>query len=372
MTPQFTQLKSRARPPLATATWPLVRPIRSFIERSRDGSLLSPGITAVVAARNEAYTILLCLRSLVGVADQIVCIDNGSDDGTLNKMESFKEEYGDQVEVEIVTMPEALLAECREEGLRRTRRQWHLLWAGDMVATTSGSRDIRELRERVLANDRPRTIQIPRINLYGDLRHTYRLAPVVDSGEPFLMRFGRGMRYREFGRFDAARAPLYYAQEREPKPYIFHLAGLKSDENSMHRFHYFAWRETVNREGTSLDPELRTLEGFTRRRNLELFATTDRRSLKFRNQRLVQYLLVPYDPDRYGDYPDLLKEELAQPQRFEVVYRNGRPWTRIDHEDTEMAGYEPTADDLEWDPEAFLRGLLTEEQCRLVGIAPTN
>ncbi len=323
-----------------------------------------------MAARNEAFTIRFCLQSLVGFADQVVCIDNGSEDGTLGEMERFKEEYGDQVEVDIASLPGALLGDCREEGLRRTRRQWHLRWDADMVARTNGPDDIQELRQRALADDRPRTIQLPRINLYGDLKHIHRLYPVVDPGEPFLLRFGRGIKYREFGKFDAIRTPLHYAQERESKAYIFHL-GLKSDENSMHRFHYFTWRETVNRGGPGLDPDLRTLEGFTRRRNLELFGTTDRRSLKYRNQRVGQYLLAPYDSQRYGDYPEVLRGELERPERFEVVYRNGQPW-RIDYQDAEMLAYEPTADDLEWDPEVFLRCVLSEEQCRLLGITPST
>jgi glycosyltransferase involved in cell wall biosynthesis len=347
----------------------LLRPFRVVIERARDGSRLQPGITAVVAARDEAYTIDFCLLGLIGFADQIVCIDNGSTDATLQKMKSFRSEHGDRVDVEVVSMPGALLGECREEGLRRTRRQWHLRWDADMVAKTSGPESILQLRERVLRDQRPRTIQLPRTNLIGDLHHTVRLSPVVDPGEPILARFGRQLQYREFGRFDALRVPLHYRQTAEPGRHYFHLAGLKSDENLIHRFHYFAWREAVNRAGSDLDPGLRTLEEFKQRRNLELFGTNEPRSLKFRYQRQLSYHLTAFDAQRYGDYPEVLREELSRPeQRFTIVYRAGRPWIRIDREDAEMRDYEPTDADLAWDPEDFLRRFLSPEDCCTMGV----
>jgi glycosyltransferase involved in cell wall biosynthesis len=366
----LTQVGTRARPLLAGLLWSGLQPFRGTLERSRDGEDLRPGITAVISARNEDYTIPFCLRSLVGVVDQVVCIDNGSDDTTLTEMERFREEHGDEIDVEIASMPGALLGDCRNEGLRRTRHQWHLRWDADMVATTSGPDSILEVTGRALADDRPRTIQLARTNLFGDLWHTQRLTDVIEPGEGFLMRFGKHVRYQEFGRFDAVRVPFYYQQAREPTSHIFHLAGLKSAENLIHRFHYFTWRETVNREGAALDSERRTLEGFIRQTNLELFGTNDPRSVKFRYLRQAAYHLVRYDSDRYGAYPEVLEAELDGPQRFEVLYRDGRPWMRVDHEDDEMAGYEPTEEDLAWDPEEFLRRFLTDNQCAELDVAP--
>jgi glycosyltransferase involved in cell wall biosynthesis len=363
-------IRARVRPPLATVLWPLVRPFRPVIERTRDRSPLKPGITAVVAGRDEAFTIGFCLRSLIGFADQIVCVDNGSTDGTLEHMQQFQSLHGDRIDVDVVSMPGALLGECREEGLRRTRRTWHLRWDADMVAKTSGPESIHDLRAAVLGDDRPRSLQLPRTNLMGDLRHASRLGGVVDPGEPILVRFGRQISYREFGKFDALRVPLHYAQRADTKRYYFHLAGLKSDENLIHRFHYFAWREMVNRQGSAAPAEVPDLDEYKRRRNLELFGTDDPCSLKFRYGRQLSYHFARYDPDEYGEYPEILKGALDGPQRFEVVYREGRPWIRVDHEDQEMRVWQPGDDDLSWDPEAFLRRFLAPAQCRAIGIDP--
>jgi glycosyltransferase involved in cell wall biosynthesis len=359
-------LRTAVRPLLARGLWPVLRPVRRVIERGRDGRALLPGITAIVVARDEDYTVRFALRSLLGFADQIICVDNGSQDRTFREMEAFRDEYGDRADVDVVSLPGALVGELWDAGLDRTRHQWFSPWDADMVAKTS----ILDLRTQVLRDSRPRTIRMPTTNLGSDLRHVGRLEPVSDPNEPKLFRFGRAIRYREYGRYYAVRLPLHYVETVAPDQYYLHLANVKSDDNLIHRFHYWTWRETVNREGDALDPEFRTLEGFKRHRNRKLFGTNDPRSLKWRYQRQLSYHLAPYDPELYGDYPEILEEELTKPQRFEVVYRDGRPWNRIDHEDEEMRGYEPTAEDLAWDPEAFLARFISQDDLRQLGIEP--
>lgn len=363
------RVRTIVRPALARLSWPLVRPLRGRLEVARDGTPLRPGITAVVAARNEAYTIPFCLRSLVGFVDQIVCIDNGSDDDTLSRMNQFKTECAGRIEVDILSLPGALLGECREAGLSMTRYQWHLRWDADMVAKTSGPESLIPLRLRVLADDRPRAIQLPRTNLFGDLHHALAHLPSEDPGEPILVRFDRNVHYREYGKFDVIRLPLYFRQTRERPRYYFHLQGLKSDANLLHRFHYFEWRRVANAaEGPGGGRSPEDFETFKRQRNLELFGTADERAVRFRFNRQLMYVLVRFDPERYGSYPEVLAEELRGRQRFEVLYRNGRPFQRLDREDREMAGYEPSRADMEWDAEAFLRRFLTPAQVAQIGL----
>ena len=357
--------RAAVRPLLAELLWPLVRPFRKRMEVTRDGKPLRPGITALVAARNEAYTIPFCLRSLIGFADQIVCVDNGSEDETLSRMRQFQSEFGDRVEVDIVSLPSALLGECREAGLAMTRYQWHLRWDADMVAKTSGPESMLPLRKRALSDDRPRAIQLPRTNLFGDLHHALAHLPIVDPGEPILVRFDRAVRYREYGKFDVIRLPLYFRQTCESPRHYFHLQGLKSDVNLLHRFHYFEWRRVVNASRSTEDFEI-----FKQRRNLELFGTTDPRSVRFRFNRQLMYVLVRFEPERHGSYPEVLANELRGEQRFEVLYRDGRPFQRLDREDREMAAYQPTPEDLAWDPENFLRRFLTPSQAAGVGLRP--
>jgi len=343
--------------------------LRKKYEVTRNGVELKPGITAVVAAKNEEYTLPLCLKSLLGVVDQIVCIDNGSEDTTLQKMYDFKKEHTDNVDVKIISMPGALLGDCREEGLKATNCQWHLRWDADMVCKTSGEGNMQLLRKKVLADSDACTYQLPRINLTGDLHHISIFDGPADEGEPILIRFSTKIVYKEYGKFDTIKVPFAYKQKREKKYYYFHCMGLKSDANLIYRFHYFDWRKACNLTSNKAEKEaIGDLNQFSVKRNLEWFGTNDTMSLKFRYQRQMVYHFAKYDID-LEEYPEVLKEEIInKTERFKAIYLNGKPYLRQDSNDEEMLNYQPTEEDLNWDPEDFLRQFLSAEQCRLVGI----
>ena len=354
-------IKELLRKILSSVTYHLFyRLIRQKLEVTPDGQPLKPGIAAVVAAKNESYTISFCLKSLIDIVDQIVCIDNGSKDDTLKKMHDFKNQYGNKIEVEIISLPDGLLGDCREAGLKATKYQWHLRWDADMVANT---KSMVTLRKKVLQNNRPRAIRLPRIHLYGDLSHTSKYL-VVDPGEPILIRFNKQIYYKEYGKFDAIKMPIYYQILNEKEWCCFHCAGLKSDDNLMHRFHYFTWRECYN--NATSEQEKKTYEDFEQfkfERNLELFGTNERKSLKYRYQRQLALHFIKYNPDKYAEYPEILKHEMKNnKERFKVIYRDGKPDLRIDNEDAEMLNYKPTKEDMAWDPKKFLKRFSNDKE----------
>lgn len=314
----------------------------------RDGKPLKPGITAVISAKNEEYILPFCLKSLVGVVDQVVCIDNGSTDRTLQIMQAFKAEYQGKIEVDVLEMPGALLGDCRNAGLQHTRYKWHLRWDADMVARTSGELSMTAIRELV-KNDRPRTIQLPRTNLRGDFHHTrQRLA--LDPGEPILMRFGKHIRYVEDGKFDVIRVPFYYAIAKDHRYMYFHCEGLKSDDSMIYRRQYFEWRERYNSFSDEARPsDIADFGSYKRSWCQREFGTTDRLSLKWRFNRNDCFRLSPVDENLFGPYPEVLLEEMNNDQqRFQIIRRDGKPYFRTDKEDKEMIGFEPTEEDLKW------------------------
>ncbi|MDP6908200.1 MAG: glycosyltransferase family A protein [Flavobacteriales bacterium] len=324
--------------------------------KARNGRLLKNGICAVVSAKNEAYIIPFCLKSLLGIVDQIVCIDNGSDDGTLQVMQDFKTRFGDRIEVDVLEMPGALLGDCRNAGLEHTRYKWHLRWDADMVCRNSGPDDMKLLRQEVLNNDRPRTIQLPRTNLRGDFHHTRKNLPAIDPGEPILVRFGKDIKYVEYGKFDVIKVPFYYAIEKQKKRYYFHCEGLKSDDNLIYRRQYFEWREAFNMHTDASRPsEIFNFELFKKNWCEKEFETTDTKELKWRFQREFCNRLEKIDEQLFGEYPDVLKAEMKNENtRFEVVLKNGKPYCRIDRFDKEMLHYKPTESDLKWAKDAGL------------------
>ena len=75
---------------------------KKTIDITRDGKPLKMGISAVVAMKNEEYTLPICLNSLIGFADQVIIIDNGSEDNSLSLAKKFKSDNEGQIEVDII------------------------------------------------------------------------------------------------------------------------------------------------------------------------------------------------------------------------------------------------------------------------------
>ena len=333
--------------------------LRKHYEVSRDNQPLKPGISAVVAAKDEEYIIPYCLESLIGFADQIICIDNGSKDSTLKLMKKFKADNLD-VDVVIISMPNALLGECREAGLIATKHQWHLRWDADMVCKTTGKESMLKLRDKILMDNKPRAIRLPRTNLDGDFQHTSRLKEVVDPGEPILIRFSKYIKYVEYGKFDTIKLPLFYKSASESKRYYFHCEGLKSEERLIYRQCYFIWRDLVNKAKTrSLKNKLENFNDFKKYYEKTLFGTNNLKELKYRHSR--QYCILhyqPYSTKKYGEYPKILNDAIKNnEERFIVQYKNNKPYIRVDKKDVEMIDYIPTDDDLNWDVNNYLKSL---------------
>lgn len=334
---------------------------KNTLDRTRNGQVLKMGISAVVAMKNEDYTLPLCLNSLIGFADQVIIIDNGSEDNSLELAKKFKSDNDGQIEVDIIEMPGALLGDCREAGLRATRYQWHLRWDADMIAHTDGDFDMKKLREKALSDNTPRTIQLPRINLTGDLFHAFKQKD-WDSGEPILIWFNKDITYQEFGKFDTVRVPKYYSQMQETLNYYFHCQGLKSDTNLIHRFHYFFWREKYNSYSNSNRPEkLESFEQFVKERNLFLFGTNNTCKVKYRYQRQCVQNFEKLNKSKFGDFPKVLRKEInKKEQRFEIIYKEGEIYNRIDRMDHDMINYIPDSSDINWSTDDFFNKLLLE------------
>lgn len=342
------QLKAIVRKVLAVLLYHgWYRWFRSW-DTNRNGEPLKDGITAVVSARNEEYILPFCLKSLVGIVDQVVLIDNGSDDSTLRVMKDFKAEFGDKVEVDILEMPGALLGDCRNAGLDAMRYKWHLRWDADMVCRTSGPSDMKQIRE-LIKNDRPRTIQLPRTNLRGDFHHT-RHALAIDPGEPILMRFGRDIKYVEYGKFDVIRVPFYYSIVKDDRRFYFHCEGLKSDENMIYRRQYFEWRELFNSYADAERPErVKDFELYKEDWCKQEFGTTEKLALRWRFNRMDCYRLRPVDKELFGDYPAVMVPEMESDNpQYKITRKDGKPYFRIDRSDPELKNYEPTKADLDW------------------------
>jgi glycosyltransferase involved in cell wall biosynthesis len=342
--------------------------MRSKYEQTRGCNPLKPGISAVVAAKDEGVLIKYCLESLIGFADQIICIDNGSADDTLKVMQSFLEKNKKVLDISVISMPNSLLGECREMGLKKTKHQWHLRWDADMVFKTSGKEIHSELRKKVMSCLKPIAFQLPRTNLFGDFRHTSKVHDVVDSGEPILIRFAKNIKYVEHGRFDIIKLPHYYRIIKEQKRYYHHFDGVKPDLRLMYRNCYFDWREKYN-STTDIDfrNSLEDFDVFKKEWQMERYQTNDTRSLKYRFQKEYLLQLKQYDVNIYGDYPEIIRDLIYSDEaRFEIEYINNKSIRRIDKMDQEMLNYTPTQDDLTYDPLIYLKKVMSSKDYKKI------
>jgi hypothetical protein len=185
------------------------------------------------------------------------------------------------------------------------------------------------------------------------------------------VRFGPDVRFVERGRFDYLSLPRDYVRRTIDRPVFFHLSTLKADDRLIYRECYFDWRERLNSARTAEERDsVADFVEFRRRWVIERFATDDERSLKFRYQRQMAVAhYVRYVPEGEGGYPGVVREAIESgTRRFEIVYKDGAPYLRVDHEDVSMRDYVPSEEDRRWDVAASLRKLLTEEQCARIAV----
>ena len=83
----------------------------------------------------------------------------------------------------------------------------------------------------------------------------------------------------------------------------------------------------------------KTYDSFVKKRNKHLFETNDPLQVKYRYQRQLVHSFEKINIEKYGYYPGVLREEIKRPeQRFEIIYKNEKPFIRIDRMDEKNEG----------------------------------
>lgn len=338
-----------------------------FLSKKKyESSEWKEGVSAVVVARNESYNLPIVLESLIGFADQIICIDNGSNDDSLLKMKKFQQQFSSQVLVEVIEAPGKLLGDCRNIGLQHSKFKWHLRWDADMVFRQQiGKYNSQWLKEKISRINYPTAIKLARINLSGDFHHVSKLHKTVDEGEAFLVKRTKNLSYSEHGKFDVLRIPLFYNVIEIPEPIVFHLNHLKALDRIMYRNQYFNWRKSVSNSNSQQD-----FDSFRKEWEMKMFGTNEHNSLMYRfHKKFVLLHSAPLDMELYRPYPEQIQKAIdSGNERFSYKYENGKPVARLDKEDTSLENYIPTKEDLAWDVIAHLKKLIPQKDWKKIGI----
>jgi len=279
------------------------------------------GVSALVRVKDEEDWVEASLRSLEGFADEIVVIDNGSTDGSLERVRALQRTLGAELRVEVA--PELDHTALSNRALLRARFRWVIRWDADFVAHTSGPSALRRLRAVLAAVPAWRHVCLhpALVELAGDLGH--RLPETAVRYDSHLLTFSPALRYRTqvvrvrgHGRpvaVESLRLPRYYAIRRWETPAIFHVNVKPARRMLLRHFWQEWWAE---QPGCAL-------EEYVRRR---VEAERGSASLAVAAEGFVRRYcerLVPFDPTPYGGYPERLAPALARP-RYRVLYRDGR------------------------------------------------
>jgi hypothetical protein len=69
--------------------------------------------------------------------------------------------------------------------------------------------------------------------------------------------------------------------------------------------------------------------------------------------------LKKYDPETYGEYPEIMTEYMKLGEdRFKILYKNSKPYIRTDSKNPSIGNYSPNEEDLRFDPIDYLKEIL--------------
>lgn len=286
------------------------------------------GISAMIMTKNEEEWIDLNLQSLKGFADEIVIVDASTDE-TPEIIEKTASRYSLNVKL-IRCKSDQVMGKTKEHAehsniaLKNTSFHWVVWWEGDLIAKES----IMNLKKEILSLN-PNiyyTIPLPTVNLEVDIFHQRRDGKL--NIESRLNTYSDSLVFEDKGRFEVLQIPFYYKPIyryilRRPY-YVFHMVSVKNAKKLLFRSFWTDWRELRDYN------KFPKLEDYVMYRIKNDWGINDiEEAARYYVNRIRCKNLVPYDKERFGEYPELLKEELKNP-RYKVVYKNGEIQGRND------------------------------------------
>jgi len=257
------------------------------------------GISVLLASQNAVRTVDLSVRSFLSFADEIICVDNGSTDGTVAILERLAD---DHPTVTFVNAPHVRhLYENRQLAYERSRFRWVFRGDTDFICWTSGNRDIRHIRDLVMhypQKARPVGFEFVGNYVVGDWRHTLPGRQVAKLGRRIYQDVP-GMRFCRIGRHEAVQLPgrtdgQGWDRIRLPDIHIMH-ADVRPPLVRFLRAHRQMWREQ------GFFAKYPTVEAYVREKYGEELGEVARRWAEHRDRELVPYT---------DEYPELVERML--------------------------------------------------------------
>jgi len=264
------------------------------------------GVTFLVAVKDEERWIKPCIQSIQNVADEIIVVDSSVEDSTTKIVESLAASNPKIKHIKFYWGGSNAFALSLHIGLSSATYKWLFKWDSDLVAKSPQAIQEWINRLKYLDPNRYYVIDIPRINLEGDLNHLSRSLPFgAYEGRLFTwspeLRWALKDNYYEQVSGDSIwghRFPPWFNNLRWHEPYVFHC-NIKSPKRSLTRRYWGDYM--VNKETRFADLD----EYVAYRVRQDLGLSVDE-AIKETAQ-LIEKDMIPYDRARFGELPTLLK-----------------------------------------------------------------
>jgi glycosyltransferase involved in cell wall biosynthesis len=255
--------------------------------------------------KDEEKWIEPCILSIECVADEIIVVDSSVEDNTTKIVETLAKRYDKIKHIRFYWTGANASALSKHLGLVNASYKWVFMWDGDYVAKSTES--LMEWRSRLNRLDKKEyfVIDIPRINLEGDLLHHPKNCPFgIYEARLFTwspeLKWALKVNYWEQVSGDSIwghRFPPWYKIVRWHEAYIFHC-NIKSPKRMLMRMFWADYM--INKEN-----RIQSLEAYTAYRVQKDWHM----SLEEAQAKAIENLkkdLIPYDNARFGDLPKIL------------------------------------------------------------------
>lgn len=232
-----------------------------------------PGVSAMVRVRDESAKIEHCLRSILPVFDQIVVVDNGSEDGTRAIVRSVMEDADPERKIELFDYPHRLARFGPEHGatpadsvhsavyftnwaLSHCTHRYVCKWDGDMVLR----RDVRDefiAFSRRIQSEPTRCFVLAGQTIYRDADGDFWLARGEVNREIEIFPNGYRCRFIKHPSWERVRRPVYLRKGEFESVCFYELKFADEDEFS----HWSTTEWITDRKKREWENFQRILEG---------------------------------------------------------------------------------------------------------------
>ncbi|MDO9577422.1 MAG: glycosyltransferase [Candidatus Cloacimonadales bacterium] len=277
------------------------------------------GISVMVRVRDEEDWIAGSLLSLNEFADEVVVVNNNSADHTLDEIEKVKKQLKYKLIVENETSDD--ICQVSNRALSLTSCRWIFRWDSDFIAYTSGERNIKNLREFLLAlNPKKYYLIYPlTVSFAGDIFHV-KTGKETNS-EGYIHIWHRCLKYVKKGKFEILKVPFYFKIKRLKEIYFVHIGSAKPLHKLLYRFFWLFWLKNI--------VDFPTIDDFIAHISHEKWHDLEPGKIAVAKFKELILPLRKFEKSEFGDYPGMMMKAVKKP-KFTIIYKDGKPFSRSD------------------------------------------